>query len=109
VPFAQSPIGPLRWAAPEPIESWGNSGQVLQAMSMGAHCTPLVYSPTTLAYERPRPGEHGGSLGNSEECAHSRAARPAMTMACVAHVRIQDGQEPTMMRVRPSFAAVASI
>jgi para-nitrobenzyl esterase len=63
IPFAEAPIGELRWAAPRPITPWGDS-TVLDATSYSARCQPLISEPSCIGYGR----DEGSCAGTSEDC-----------------------------------------
>ena len=48
VPFAEAPVGELRWAPPRPLD-WGEDA-VLDATSFSARCQPLVMEPSCLGF-----------------------------------------------------------
>lgn len=55
VPFAQPPLGELRWRRPQPVESWGGVRDALQFGAISAQ--PL----------RPAAGPFAGIMGHSQE------------------------------------------
>lgn len=65
VPFAAPPVGPLRWAAPQPVAPW-RSGPAYNASSYGPAClqpTPLPQSEDCLTLDvyAPWPPSSGGN------------------------------------------------
>ena len=82
VPFAEAPLGNLRWAPPRRISGGWNG--ILEATSFSARCQPLIQEATCLGYSR----AEGGCAGNSEDCLSLNLFTPvAASQAVPSHAR----------------------
>ncbi len=66
IPYAQPPVGKLRWKAPVPLEKWE-----------GVYKTDK-YAPMPAQQTRPRPGQEGP--GWSEDCLYINVLTPAKSV-----------------------------
>jgi para-nitrobenzyl esterase len=71
VPFAQAPVGDLRWRAPRPVEPWDG---VRDATRLGSDCTQAIGRKAIL-------GGGGGLVVGSEDCLYLNIYAPAGTTA----------------------------
>ncbi len=73
LPFAQPPIGSLRWRAPEMLRRWDG---VREALAFGAACPQFASSVGGV------PGERGSIVGN-EDCLFLNVYAPAFAASAV--------------------------
>ncbi|GLK48498.1 carboxylic ester hydrolase [Brevundimonas intermedia] len=71
VPFAQAPVGDLRWRAPQPVRPWEG---VRDATRLGSDCTQAIGRQAIL-------GGGGGLVVGSENCLYLNIYAPAGTTA----------------------------
>ena len=74
VPYAQPPVGDLRWRRPQPLEPWDGVREAVD-------CGPISMQPP-----RPAAGPFAGIMGHSQErmsedCLFSTSGRPDSTTA----------------------------
>lgn len=67
VPFAQPPVGVLRWRAPQPVPAWDG---VRDARRLGSDCTQAIGRRAIL-------GGGGGIVVGSEDCLYLNIYAPA--------------------------------
>lgn len=67
VPFAQPPVGALRWRAPQPVPAWDG---VRDATRLGSDCTQAIGRRAIL-------GGGGGIVVGSEDCLYLNIYAPA--------------------------------
>ncbi|NBB64247.1 carboxylesterase family protein [Pseudomonas sp. ODNR1LW] len=67
VPFAQPPVGDLRWRAPQPVAPWNG---VRDASRLGSDCTQAIGRKAIL-------GGGGGLVVGSEDCLYLNIYAPA--------------------------------
>jgi para-nitrobenzyl esterase len=67
VPFAQPPVGDLRWRAPRPVQAWNG---VRDATRIGSDCTQAIGRRAIL-------GGGGGIVFGSEDCLYLNIYAPA--------------------------------
>jgi para-nitrobenzyl esterase len=85
IPFAQSPVGDLRWRAPQPAGSWPG---VREATSFGSHCVQLPSRFAGVAE-----GEAGVPTG-TEDCLYLNVYAPRFAPE---EVPSGEGRLPVMM------------
>ncbi len=78
IPFAQAPVGALRWKAPRPPQPWAGT---LNAKAFGASCiqNPRLYSPGNTNTFDASVGDNllSGHTPGSEDCLSLNIWRPA--------------------------------
>ena len=78
VPFAQAPVGDLRWRAPRPVEPWTG---VRDATRLGSDCTQAIGRKAIL-------GGGGGLVVGSEDCLYLNVYAPAGATAQLRPVMV---------------------
>ena len=80
VPFAQPPVGDLRWRRPQPLQPWSGVREALE------------FGPVSIQAERPAAGPFAGIMGHSQEltsedCLYLNVWTPGL----------DDGRRPVMV------------
>lgn len=80
VPFAQPPVGELRWRRPQPVEPWDGVREAIE------------FGPISIQPSRPAAGPFAGIMGHSQE----RMSEDCLYLN-VWTPRLDDGRRPVMV------------